>query len=354
MIYSETLFLEAKALLCALIACPSLSKEEDGTAVIIQDFLTKKGIEPQRLGNNIWAKNLHFDSNKPNVLLNSHHDTVKANESWTENPFGATEKEGKIIGLGSNDAGASLVCLIATFCHFYPEKNLPFNLILSATAEEEISGKGGIESLLLSGDFPEIAWAIVGEPTDCQVAIAEKGLMVIDATCTGKAGHAARNEGINAIEIAVSDIQKINTHSFARVSDVLGPVKTTVTVIQAGKQHNVIPDTCTYTIDCRVNELYSLAQVLEELQGIVEATLVPRTMRLQSSRIEAEHPVVLAAKKLGLETYGSPTLSDQALLPCPSIKMGPGHSSRSHTADEFIYVDELKQGIDLYIQLLTF
>jgi acetylornithine deacetylase len=354
MIYSETLFLEAKALLCALIACPSLSKEEDGTAVIIQDFLTKKGIEPQRLGNNIWAKNLHFDSNKPNVLLNSHHDTVKANESWTENPFGATEKEGKIIGLGSNDAGASLVCLIATFCHFYPEKNLPFNLILAATAEEEISGKGGIESLLLSGDFPEITWAIVGEPTDCQVAIAEKGLMVIDATCTGKAGHAARNEGINAIEIAVSDIQKINTHSFARVSDVLGPVKTTVTVIQAGKQHNVIPDTCTYTIDCRVNELYSLAQVLEELQGIVDATLVPRSMRLQSSRIEAEHPVVLAAKKLGLETFGSPTLSDQALLPCPSIKMGPGHSSRSHTADEFIYVDELKQGIDLYIQLLTF
>ncbi len=354
MIYSETLFLEAKALLCALIACPSLSKEEDGTAVIIQDFLTKKGIEPQRLGNNIWAKNLHFDSNKPNVLLNSHHDTVKANESWTENPFGATEKEGKIIGLGSNDAGASLVCLIATFCHFYSENDLPFNLILAATAEEEISGKGGIESLLLSGDFPEIAWAIVGEPTDCQVAIAEKGLMVIDATCTGKAGHAARNEGINAIEIAVSDIQKINTHSFARVSDVLGPVKTTVTVIQAGKQHNVIPDTCTYTIDCRVNELYSLSQVLEELQGIVEATLVPRSMRLQSSRIEAEHPVVLAAKKLGLETFGSPTLSDQALLPCPSIKMGPGHSSRSHTADEFIYVDELKQGIDLYIQLLTF
>jgi acetylornithine deacetylase len=247
-----------------------------------------------------------------------------------------------------------LVCLIATFCHFYPEKNLPFNLILAATAEEEISGKGGIESLLLSGDFPEIAWAIVGEPTDCQVAIAEKGLMVIDATCTGKAGHAARNEGINAIEIAVSDIQKINTHSFARVSDVLGPVKTTVTVIQAGKQHNVIPDTCTYTIDCRVNELYSLTQVLEELQGIVEAKLVPRSMRLQSSRIEAEHPVVLAAKKLGLETFGSPTLSDQALLPCPSIKMGPGHSSRSHTADEFIYVDELKQGIDLYIQLLTF
>jgi acetylornithine deacetylase len=354
MIYSETLFLEAKALLCAMIACPSLSKEEEGTALIIQDFLTKKSIQTHRLGNNIWAKNLHFDSNKPNVLLNSHHDTVKANASWTENPYGATEKEGKIIGLGSNDAGASLVCLIATFCHFYPKNDLPFNLILAATAEEEISGKGGIESLLIADDFPKIAWAIVGEPTDCQVAIAEKGLMVIDATCTGKAGHAARNEGINAIDIAVSDIQKIKTHSFARVSDVLGPVKTTVTVIQAGKQHNVIPDTCTYTIDCRVNELYSLAQVLEELQGIVEAKLVPRSMRLQSSRIEAQHPVVLAAKKLGLETFGSPTLSDQALLSCPSIKMGPGHSNRSHTADEFIYVDELKQGIDLYIQLLTF
>lgn len=354
MISSEALFLEAKALLCALIACPSLSKEEDGTARIIEEFLNAKNIKTQRSGHNIWAKNLHFDENKPNVLLNSHHDTVKANDSWTENPFAATEKEGKIIGLGSNDAGASLVCLIATFCHFYAKSDLPFNLILAATAEEEISGKGGIESLIGSDDFPSISWAIVGEPTDCQVAIAEKGLMVIDATCTGKAGHAARNEGINAIDIAVSDIQKINQHSFARVSDVLGPVKTTVTVIQAGKQHNVVPDTCTYTIDCRVNELYSLAEILEELQGIVEANLVPRSMRLQSSRIDSQHPVVLAAKKLGLETFGSPTLSDQALLPCPSIKMGPGHSGRSHTADEFIYVDELKQGIDLYIQLLTF
>lgn len=349
----ETLFLEAKALLCELIACPSLSQEEDGTALIIHDFLVKKGIQTHRLGNNIWAKNEYFDSNKPTVLLNSHHDTVKANDSWTENPFGATEKEGKIIGLGSNDAGASLVCLIAAFCHFYAERDLPFNLILAATAEEEISGKGGIESLLHSDDFPAIAWAIVGEPTDCQVAIAEKGLMVIDATCTGKAGHAARNEGINAINIAAADIQKINAHAFARISDVLGPVKTTVTVIHAGKQHNVVPDTCTYTIDCRVNELYSLAEVLAELQGIVEAKLVPRSMRLQSSRIDPEHPVVLAAKKLGLGTFGSPTLSDQALLPCPSIKMGPGHSGRSHTADEFIYVDELKQGIDLYIQLLT-
>jgi len=354
MMPSETLFLEAKALVSQLIACPSLSKEEDGTAVIIQDFLKAKGIETQRLGNNIWAKNLHFDPKKPNVLLNSHHDTVKANDSWTESPFAATEKDGKIIGLGSNDAGASLVCLIATFCHFYAMSDLPFNLVLAATAEEEISGQGGIESLIHHKDFPEIAWAIVGEPTDCQVAIAEKGLMVIDATCTGKAGHAARNEGINAIEIAVSDIQKIQGHRFERVSEVLGAVKTTVTVIHAGKQHNVIPDLCTYTIDCRVNELYTLAEILTELQSIVEAQLVPRSMRLQSSRIDEHHPVVLAAKKLGLKTFGSPTLSDQALLPCPSIKMGPGHSGRSHTADEFIYVDEIKQGIDLYIQLLTF
>jgi acetylornithine deacetylase len=354
MISPENLFLEAKALLCALIACPSLSKEEDGTALIIEEFLNTKNIKTHRLGNNIWAKNLHFDVNKPNVLLNSHHDTVKANDSWTENPFVATEKDGKIIGLGSNDAGASLVCLIATFSHFYQVSDLPFNLILAATAEEEISGNGGIESLLHSDDFPKITWAIVGEPTDCQVAIAEKGLLVIDATCTGKAGHAARNEGINAIEIAVSDIQKIKSHTFSRISDVLGPVKTTVTVIQAGKQHNVVPDTCTYTIDCRVNELYNLSEILEELQGIVVAKLVPRSMRLQSSRIDPQHPAVKSATKLGLRTFGSPTLSDQALLTCPSIKMGPGHSGRSHTADEFIYVDELKQGIDLYIQLLTF
>ncbi len=239
-----------------------------------------------------------------------------------------------------------------TFCSFY-EQELPFNLVLAATAEEEISGTGGIESVLKSEDFPAISWAIVGEPTDCQLAIAEKGLMVIDAEVKGVAGHAARNEGTNAIYLAMEDIQKIKGFEFPEVSPVLGPVKCTVTVIQAGKQHNVVPDLCHYTIDCRVNECYSLEQVLEILRGLVQAELTPRSIRLQSSKIPDGHPVLEAAAALGITSFGSPTLSDQALMPFPSVKIGPGHSGRSHTADEFIYLEELKQGIQTYQQLLS-
>ncbi|MCZ2480485.1 M20 family metallo-hydrolase [Aquirufa nivalisilvae] len=351
--YKESDFLEAKLLITQLIACPSLSKEEAGTAKIIHDFFENKGIKSEQFLNNIWAKNAHFDPSKPSVLLNSHHDTVKANASWTFDPWTATEIDGKLIGLGSNDAGASLVCLIQTFCSFYEQENLPFNLVLAATAEEEISGKNGIEALLQSPDFPKIDWAIVGEPTDCQMATAEKGLMVIDAVAHGKAGHAARNEGINAIYVAMKDIQKIENFQFEKVSPVLGPVKTTVTIINAGKQHNVIPDTCEFSIDCRVNECYTLEEVLDILKQELSSDLIPRSIRLQPSRIDENHVICLAAKALGISTFGSPTLSDQSLLTCPSVKIGPGHSGRSHTADEFIYLDEIKQGIQTYQQLLT-
>jgi len=301
--------------------------------------------------NNVWATNLLFDASKPTILLNSHHDTVKANASWTLDPFSAIEKDGKLIGLGSNDAGASLVCLISTFCHFY-EAQLPFNLVIAATGEEEISGANGIESLLNSSEFPEISWAIIGEPTDCQLAIAEKGLMVIDAVSKGKSGHAAREEGINAIDLAIEDISKIHAFKFPEISDLLGPVKTTVTVINAGKQHNVIPEVCEFSIDCRVNECYTLEEVLETLQKLVKAELKPRSLRLKPSKIDSDHPIVQAAEKLGIQTFGSPTLSDQALLHCPSVKIGPGHSGRSHTADEYILLDELKQGIQTYQTLI--
>jgi acetylornithine deacetylase len=307
---SETQFQDAKNLLGQLIACPSLSREEDGTASIIELFFKSKNIPTKRLHNNIWANNLLFDPNKPSILLNSHHDTVKANASWTLDPFSATEVDGKITGLGSNDAGASLVCLILTFCHFY-EAQLPFNLVIAATGEEEISGANGIEALLNSNEFPKISWAIIGEPTDCQLAIAEKGLMVIDAVSKGKSGHAAREEGINAIELAIEDIAKINAFKFPNVSE-----------------------------------------VLETLQKLVKAELKPRSLRLKPSKIDADHPIVQAAQKLGIQTFGSPTLSDQALLHCPSVKIGPGHSGRSHTADEYILLDELKQGIQTYQTLI--
>jgi len=350
--YTDQQYLDAKELLEKLIACPSLSREEQGTATIIEEFIAARNIGFQRIGNNVWATNKYFDARKPSILLNSHHDTVKANASWTHDPLAATIQDGKLIGLGSNDAGASLVCLIATFCSFY-EQDLPFNLVLAATAEEEISGTGGIKSVLNSADFPAISWAIVGEPTDCQLAIAEKGLMVVDAEVRGIAGHAARNEGVNAIYFALEDIQKIKRFEFPKVSPILGPVKCTVTVINAGKQHNVVPDTCHYTIDCRVNECYTLEQVLETLKSLVQAELTPRSIRLQSSKIPDGHPVLEAAAALGITTFGSPTLSDQALMPFPSVKIGPGHSGRSHTADEFIYLEELKQGIQTYQKLLS-
>ena len=341
--------MEAISLLKKLIATPSFSREEDKTADIIEAFFKEKNIPTERKGNNIWAKNAQFIEGLPVVLLNSHHDTVKPVTGWTRDPFSPDIENGILYGLGSNDAGGPLVALIATFCHFY-DKKLSFNLILAATAEEEISGANGIASLL--SDLPPITVGIVGEPTMMQMAVAEKGLMVVDGIAHGKAGHAARNEGVNAIYIALEDIEAIKNFKFDKTSDFLGDIKMTVTQIEAGTQHNVVPDTCKFVIDIRSNECYSNAEIFEIIQKQVISELKPRSFRLNSSRIALTHPLVLRGIGLGLSYYGSPTLSDQALMPFETLKIGPGDSARSHTANEYIGVKEIEEGIEVYKKLL--
>ena len=345
--------LEQKAimLLKKLIETPSLSREEDKTAELLISFFSENGVETERLGNNVWAKNKHFDPKKPSLLLNSHHDTVKPNSGYTKDPFKAVVEEGKLYGLGSNDAGGCLVSLISTFLHFYAEPDLAYNLVLAASAEEEISGKDGIEKLLPT--LPEIDLAIVGEPTQMHMAVAEKGLMVLDCVAHGKSGHAARDEGENALYKAVKDIEWFRTYSFDRSSAALGPVKMSVTMIDAGKQHNVVPDTCHFVVDVRTTDAYSNEETLAIIREHVTAEVTPRSTRLNPSGIAQEHALVQAGLALGRETYGSPTLSDQALMPFTSLKMGPGDSARSHTADEYIYLSEIEEGIGLYIELIN-
>jgi acetylornithine deacetylase len=281
--------------------------------------------------------------------LNSHHDTVKPNTGYTRDPFSAEEHEGKLFGLGSNDAGGPLVALIATFCHFLG-KDLPFNLLLVASAEEEISGPQGISSLI--SILPPADLVLVGEPTQMRLAVAEKGLLVLEGTVKGKAGHAAREEGINAIYLALNDLEKVKNFQFQKISPFLGPTKVSCTVIHAGDQHNMVPDLCRYVLDIRINELYTHEEVLEELKSVLTADLVPRSMRLRSSNLPEEHLLQQVATHMGLEKFGSPTLSDQALIPYPSAKIGPGDSARSHTADEFIFTQEVKDGITTYISIL--
>lgn len=341
---------DALNLLKTLIETPSLSKEEDKTADIIELFLIERGIKTQRKLNNIWAKNLHFDSSKPTILLNSHHDTVKPNSGYTLNPFEAIEKDGKLYGLGSNDAGGCLVSLINTFVYFYDQENLQYNFILAATAEEEISGKNGVE--LIWDELQPIDFAIVGEPTLMDLAIAEKGLMVLDCVAVGQSGHAARNEGDNAIYKALKDIEWIRNYQFPKISELLGPVKMSVTVINAGSQHNVIPDKCHFTIDIRVTDSYKNEEIIEILKQNLFSEINPRSVRLKPSSIDKNHKIVLQGIKMGKKTYASPTTSDQALMDCPSLKMGPGDSARSHSSDEFIFLYEIENGIKDYIELL--
>jgi acetylornithine deacetylase len=342
---------DAVALLKQLIATPSFSKEEGATAEIIADWLRSKNITAQRLQNNVWAKNKYFDAAKPTILLNSHHDTVRPNKGYTLDPFSPLEKEGKLFGLGSNDAGGSLVSLIAAFVHFYDRPGLSHNLILAATAEEEISGHNGIELMLPA--LGKIDWGIVGEPTKMQLAVAEKGLLVLDCIVRGKAGHAAREEGENAIYKAIPDLEWFRTHRFDRVSELLGPVKMSVTVIDTdNKAHNVVPSQCHFVVDLRVNELYRFEEVLEIIRSQVSCELSPRSLRMRSSSIPMDHPVVQAGIRAGRTCYGSPTTSDKALMPFPTLKTGPGDSARSHTADEFIGLEEIGQGIGGYIGLL--
>ena len=347
----EDLHRDAITLLKQLIATPSFSKEEGGTAGLIEDFLRAKGVTTQRHLNNVWAMNQSFDASKPTLLLNSHHDTVKPNPGYTRDPFLATEENGKLYGLGSNDAGAPLVALLATFLHFYPNKNLKYNLVMAATAEEEISGPNGIESIW--AHLPPIDCAIVGEPTLTDVAVAEKGLLVLDCISYGKAGHAAREEGVNAIYQALNDIDWFRSFQFPRISKTLGKVKMSVTVIQAGQAHNQVPPACNFTVDVRVTDAYTLEEILEEVKKHVACSVAPRSLRLRPSGIAETHPLAIAAKSIGCTLYGSPTTSDQALIPVPSIKMGPGDSARSHSADEFIYLQEIERGIDKYTKLLS-
>jgi acetylornithine deacetylase len=347
----ETLYNEALNLLQGLISIQSFSREEDQTAEIINAFFIKHGISTYREKNNVWAFNRHYNPKLPTILLNSHHDTVKPNKGWIKDPFLPQVEDGKLFGLGSNDAGGCLVSLIATFLHFYPQENLSYNLVLAATAEEEVSGLNGLE--LIFPELGNIEFAIVGEPTEMHLAVAEKGLIVLDCIAFGKSGHAAREEGENAIYKAIQDINWFRTFQFPKVSEYLGPVKMSVTIIHAGTQHNVVPDRCEYTVDVRVTDSYTNEEVLQIIQEHVASEVKPRSVRLKSSQIDKDSAIVKAGLALGRKAYGSPTTSDQALIPVPSLKMGPGHSGRSHTADEFIYLHEIKEGIDIYIKLLS-
>lgn len=346
----HTLQTEAIVLLKELIATPSFSKEEDQAAGIIGKFLALKQIAATRVGNNVFALNKLYDENKPTILLNSHHDTVKPNPQYTKNPFSPIVEEEKLYGLGSNDAGGCLVSLLATFLHFY-DKTTAYNIIFAATAEEEISGTGGIEYTLPY--LPKIDCAIVGEPTLMHMAVAERGLMVLDCISHGKAGHAAREEGENSIYKALKDIEWFRNYKLPKISDLLGPSKMSVTVIETeNKAHNMVPSQCKFVVDTRINELYSFEEILEIIKANVDCEVKPRSTRLRSTSIALDHPLVKAGSSLGRTYYGSPTTSDKALMPFPSLKMGPGDSARSHTADEYIYIKEIYEGINLYIKLL--
>ncbi len=346
--------LEAVELLKRLISSPSTSRDEALAADIMVDYMSSKGLCVERSGNNVWTISPDFIEEKPTILLNAHIDTVKPVSAWTKEPFTPTEVQSEdgdtiIYGLGSNDDGASVVSLLQVFMKLCMRPQ-SYNLIFLASCEEEVSGKNGIESVL--PQLPKISLGVVGEPTGMQPAIAEKGLMVIDVTAYGKAGHAARNEGDNAIYKVLDDILWIQEYEFPKQTELLGPVKTTVTIINAGTQHNVIPDKCTFTIDVRSNECYSNEEIFDEISKNIKCEPKARSFRLNSSRIEDTHPFVQRAKALGLIPFGSPTLSDQALMRFPSVKIGPGQSSRSHTADEYIKISEIDNAIDIYMKIL--
>jgi acetylornithine deacetylase len=348
--YIKDYFVEALGLLSKLISTPSLSLEEDKTAQLIELFFKSKGIPTERSGNNIWAKNRFFDQTKETILLNSHHDTVKANAGYTKDPHDPIVEDGKLFGLGSNDAGGCLVSLILTFVHFYEKQDLPYNIILAATAEEENSGVGGVASIL--EEVKQTNFAIVGEPTEMNMAVAEKGLMVLDCKVKGEAGHAARDVGTNAIYEAMSDIDWFKNFQFDKESNFLGLINMSVTMISAGYQHNLIPDVCEFVVDVRTTDCYTNEEVLDIIQKNVSCEVKARSTRLKPSGLPPEMPIFQAAQRLGIKQFGSPTTSDQAVMDFPSLKMGPGKSERSHTADEFIYLREIEDGIEGYIALL--
>ena len=342
---------KAIELLKELISIPSFSSEEDKTADAIENWFKSFDIPFQRKINNVIAVNQHFDESKPTLLLNSHHDTVKPNSAYTKNPFDPNIEDGKLYGLGSNDAGGALVSLLATFVHFYGQENLNHNILMVASMEEESAGPNSLRSLL--PDLPEIEVAIVGEPTLLDLAIAEKGLVVFDAVVKGTPSHAAHPNADNSIYKTIEVLEWFKNHKFEKVSEALGEVKTTVTQINAGSQHNVVPAQVDLVIDVRVNDKYTNAEIAEILKKDAPCELNERSLNLNSSAIAIDHPLVQSGIALGRKTYGSPTLSDQAALTCQSLKLGPGDSKRSHSADEFIYLHEIEEGIDLYIKLLN-
>ena len=341
---------EAVRLLAHLIATPSVSRDERRAADIMQEALTRYGFTPQREANNVWAIAHHYNEARPTLLLNAHLDTVKPVSTYTRNPYEPSLEEGILYGLGSNDCGGGLVSLLQVFRILDSSDSCPYNLVYLASAEEEVSGKDGISRALPL--LPHIDVAIVGEPTGMQPAVAEKGLMVIDITAHGKSGHAARGEGVNALYAALDDLCWIRSYQFDRVSTFLGATKMQATVIQAGTQHNVVPDTCNIVVDVRTNELYTNEEVFNIIQQHCQSECRARSFRLHSSRIDLQHPLVQRCIALGMTPFGSPTLSDQALMPFPSFKLGPGQSARSHSANEYILVSEIEDAINTYLQLL--
>lgn len=337
-------------LLKTLISTPSFSKEEENAAKVMRSFLRSENIPFETKENNTWAYCKYYSKDKPTILLDSHIDTVRPAKGYTKDPFSPIEEDNKLFGLGSNDAGGPLVSLLATFIHFYDRNDLPFNLVFAASAEEEISGLNGMQIVM-----PEVApvdFAIIGEPTKMELAIAEKGLLVLDCFARGKSGHAARNEGENALYKAIDDIQILRGFKFEKSSEILGDVKISVTMIDAGSQHNVVPDVCHFVVDVRTNEHYLNKDAVEIISNLIGSEVKPRSLRLNSSGISKNHPFAKLVKSKGINIYGSPTTSDQAIISCPSVKMGPGDSARSHTADEYIYKSEIISGIERYIELL--
>ena len=349
MMTQEQYVSDAVELLKKLIATPSVSRNEKDAADIMEQTIRSYGFEPQREANNLWIIDPHYDESRPTLLLNAHIDTVKPVASWSRNPFSPDVEDGVLYGLGSNDCGGGLCSLLQIF-RMLTEKPQSYNLIYLASAEEEVSGKDGITRALPL--LPHIDLAIVGEPTGMNPAVAEKGLMVLDVIAHGKSGHAARNEGVNAIYEALDDMRWIRDYKFEKVSEFLGPTKMTLTVVNAGTQHNVIPDKCTMLVDIRTNEFYDNEEVYEFIRQHLKSEVKAHSFRLKSSRIDPEHPLIRKCVAMGMKPFGSPTLSDQALMHFPSFKLGPGESSRSHSANEFIRISEIRDAIAKYETLL--
>ena len=340
---------EAVDLLKRLIATPSVSRQEDGAADIMETALGKYGFECRREKNNVWSVSPDYDATRPTVLLNAHIDTVKPVSTWTRDPFAPDLSDGRLYGLGSNDCGGGLVSLLQVFS-VMSRRVRQYNLVYLASAEEEVSGRDGLSRALPL--LPKIDVAIVGEPTGLQPAIAEKGLMVLDVTAHGRSGHAARGEGVNAIYEALDDMRWLRDFRFEKVSSLLGPTLMTLTVVNAGTQHNVVPDRCDMVVDVRTNELYTNEEVFDIVRSHLRSDVSARSFRLHSSHIDQDHPLVRRCLAMGMKPFGSPTLSDQALMPFASLKLGPGESARSHSADEYIRIDEIENAISTYIELL--